>query len=233
MGDPKLAEFFARDIVLLRQVGINPIVVHGGGPQIADMLERLNIKSTFVDGLRVTDKNSINVVEMVLAGSINKKIVASVNRAGACAIGICGKDGDLIKAERITSLNKDVNGKTPDLGLVGKPKAINPNILSTFEKANIIPIVAPIALSEDGETLNINADTVAGAIASAVKATRLYMLTDVAGVLDKNNELIPEISTTDAEGYIKSGVINGGMIPKTTTCVESIRSGVELSLIHI
>ncbi len=231
MGDPKLADLFARDIVLLRQVGINPIVVHGGGPQIAAMLERLNIKSTFVSGLRVTDNNSIKIIEMVLAGSINKKIVSAINLAGACAVGICGKDGDLIKAERMSLSKKNTYDKSSDLGLVGAPSKINPNILKAFEKANIIPIIAPIAMGKDGETLNINADTVAGAIASAVRATRLYMLTDVPGVLDKNEELIPDISIADAKKYIKNGIIDGGMIPKITTCVESIMAGVECAAI--
>ncbi len=183
MGDDKVAENFARDIVLLKQVGINPIVVHGGGPQIGAMLERLKIKSSFIDGLRVTDADTVDIVEMVLCGSINKQIVSAINRAGGFAVGMSGKDGNLIRAEKVRRTKRDPGSnieKILDLGYVGEPKEINPHILDTFEKSDIIPVIAPIGVGPNGETFNINADTAAGAVAGAVGATRLLMLTDVA-----------------------------------------------------
>ena len=222
MGDLGLSNLFARDIALLQQIGINPIVVHGGGPQIGLMLDRLNIKSSFVDGLRVTDKSAIDIVEMVLSGSINKQIVSSINRAGATAIGISGKDGGLIAATKLKYFSKKNKKHSVDLGLVGEPTKVDPQILSAFAESNIIPVIAPIGFGENGETFNINADIVAGAIASAVKATRLYMLTDVPGVLDKNGKLIPEISISKAEKFLKQKVIFGGMIPKINTCITAM-----------
>ena len=231
MGDPGMANLFARDIVLLRHVGINPIVVHGGGPQIGQMLQRLNIESKFVDGLRITDKPSIEIVEMVLSGSINKSIVSSINLAGATAIGISGKDGNLILAKRLIRPTKQKNKEAQDLGLVGEPTKINPNILAAFANNNIIPVIAPIGMDQNGETLNINADTVAGAIASAVKAARLYMLTDVPGLLDKSGSLVSEVSISRAEKYIEQKVISGGMIPKIETCISAMKSGVDCAAI--
>lgn len=230
MGDPKLFDLFARDMVLLRQVGIRPIVVHGGGPQIGAMLEKLGIKSEFIDGLRVTDQATIDVVEMVLSGSINKQIVSAINAAGGTGIGISGKDGGLIRADRLKRTTRDPDSnieRIVDLGLVGEPKVISPHILEAFEDSDVIPVIAPIGTGPDGETLNINADTAAGAIAGATRAARLYMLTDVAGVLDKNNELITDLTLADAESIIKSGVITGGMIPKIETCIDAIQSGVD------
>ncbi len=229
MGDDELSKRFASDIVLLRQVGLNPIVVHGGGPQIGAMLEKLQIKSEFIDGLRVTDQATVEVVEMVLSGSINKQVVASINEAGGYAAGLSGKDGNLIKAEKLRRTVRDPDSnieRVLDLGLVGEPKEINPHLLETFEKSDITPVIAPIGAGPNGETLNINADTVAGAIATAISATRLYMLTDVAGVLDKDGKLIAEMTVSEARARIDDGTIKGGMIPKIETCINAVENGV-------
>jgi acetylglutamate kinase len=234
MGDANLAKLFARDIVLLRQVGINPVVVHGGGPQIGQMLERLKIKSAFIDGLRVTDKETVDVVEMVLAGSINKSIVSAINEAGGFAVGLSGKDGNLIRAQRLRRTKRDPGSNIErilDLGLVGEPTEINPHILDFYERSDITPVVAPIGMGTQGETLNINADTAAGAIAAAVGARRLMMLTDVEGVLDKSGQLIAKMTTKEARRYIADGTIHGGMIPKIETCLEAVGKGVEGAVI--
>jgi acetylglutamate kinase len=215
---------FASDVVLLKQVGINPIVVHGGGPQIGDMLKRLGIKSSFVDGLRVTDKATMEVVEMVLAGSVNKEIVSSINAAGGRAIGLSGKDGGLIEAK------KHVGG-SGDLGFVGEPAKINADVLATLERSEMIPVIAPVGVGTDRETYNINADTVAGAVAAAVKASRLLLLTDVPGVLDKEKRLLSELTVGDVRRLIADGTISGGMIPKVETCVEAVEGGVEGAVI--
>jgi acetylglutamate kinase len=225
MGDPELSRLFARDIVLLRQIGINPIVVHGGGPQIGQMLKRLRIKSEFVDGLRITDDKTVNVVEMVLSGSINKQIVTAINAAGGFAIGLSGKDGNLIKADKLKRTVRDPNSNIEqvlDLGLVGEPTEINPHILALFDESDITPVIAPIGVGPEGETLNINADTVAGAIAGAVGAKRLLVLTDVVGVLDKSGKLISEITATQARALMDDGTISGGMIPKVETCLAAL-----------
>ncbi|MDF1687077.1 MAG: acetylglutamate kinase [Parvibaculaceae bacterium] len=228
MGDETLSRQFAKDIVLLKQAGVNPIVVHGGGPQIGAMLKRLNIKSEFADGLRITDKATVDVVEMVLAGSINKQIVTALNQAGGKAVGLSGKDGNLIQARKVTPTGtSDSNIEKLDLGFVGEPAQINPEILETIIKSDIIPVVAPIGVGADGETFNINADTAAGALASAMSAERLLLLTDVRGVLDKAGQLIPEISLDEARGFMKDGTISGGMIPKLETCITSVEQGVE------
>lgn len=230
MGDQKLFDLFARDMVLLRQVGIRPIVVHGGGPQIGAMLEKLQIKSEFIDGLRVTDQATIDVVEMVLSGSINKQIVASITAAGGTAIGISGKDGGLIRADRLTRTKRDPDSnieKVIDLGLVGEPRAIAPKVIDAFADSDVIPVIAPIGVGPDGETLNINADTAAGAIAAAMGAARMYMLTDIEGVLDQDKKLISELTVSEARAAIESGVITGGMIPKIENCIDAIQSGVE------
>lgn len=234
MGDAGLAKLFARDIVLLRQVGINPVVVHGGGPQIGQMLERLKIKSAFIDGLRVTDKDTVDVVEMVLAGSINKSIVSAINEAGGFAVGLSGKDGNLIRAQRLRRTKRDPGSNIErilDLGLVGEPTEINPHILDFYERSDITPVIAPIGSGAQGETLNVNADTAAGAIAAAVGARRLMMLTDVEGVLDKSGRLIHEMTTSEARRYIADGTIHGGMIPKIETCLEAVGKGVEGAVI--
>ncbi|MDX2221544.1 MAG: acetylglutamate kinase [Rhodospirillaceae bacterium] len=234
MGDDAVAANFARDIVLLKQVGIDPVVVHGGGPQIGAMLERLKIKSSFVDGLRVTDAATVEIVEMVLSGSINKQIVTAINRAGGFAVGMSGKDGNLIKARKLRRTKKDPGSnieKILDLGFVGEPHEINPHILDQFEQSDIIPVIAPIGVGPDGETYNINADTAAGAIAGAVGAQRLLMLTDVPGVLDDTGRLIKEMTVERAKTLIQSGTISGGMIPKVETCLEAVEQGVGAAVI--
>ncbi len=234
MGDGELAELFARDIVLLRQVGINPVVVHGGGPQIGKMLERLKIQSEFIDGLRVTDKETVDVVEMVLAGSINKKIVSAINDAGGFAVGLSGKDGHLLRAEKVKRSKRDPQSNIEhilDLGLVGRPTKITPHVLDLFDESDITPVIAPIGTGPNGETLNVNADQVAGAIASALAASRLLMLTDVVGVLDSEGRLMPEITVNEAKAMIKDGTISGGMIPKVETCIQAVEGGVEGAVI--
>src|SRR5215471_15894808 len=232
MGDPTTGDSFARDVVLLKQVGVNPIVVHGGGPQIAQMLRRLGIESTIVDGLRVTDAATMEVVEMVLAGTINKQIVSAINAEGGCAIGLCGKDGGLIRARKMVLTRVEAGTKTEiDLGFVGEPQQIAAHVLDTFKQSDIIPVIAPIGVGPQGETYNINADTVAGAVAAAVKATRLLLLTDVAGVLDADQKLVSEITSSSARQLIADGVISGGMIPKVETCLEAVEGGVEAAVI--
>ncbi len=234
MGDERVAELFARDIVLLRQVGINPVVVHGGGPQIGAMLARLKIKSEFIDGLRVTDRETVEVVEMVLSGAINKQLAAMVNAAGGVAIGLSGKDGGLIRAEKLTRTRRDPDSnieRVLDLGFVGQPRHIDVSIIRALEKSGIIPIIAPIGLGPNGETFNINADTVAGAVASALKAARLLLLTDVAGVKGKDGQLMHELTDADVRRLIGDGTITGGMIPKVETCLEAVEGGAEAAVI--
>ncbi len=234
MGDETTAARFASDVVLLKQVGINPIVVHGGGPQIGAMLDRLRIQSSFIDGLRVTDAATVEIVEMVLCGSINKAIVTAINKAGGFAVGMSGKDGNLIKARKLRRSKKDPGSnieKILDLGFVGEPSEINPHILDTFEESDIIPVIAPIGVGPHGETYNINADTAAGAIAAAAGATRLLMLTDIAGVLDDTGRLIKEMTVERAKTLIQSGTISGGMIPKVETCLDAVDQGVEAAVI--
>jgi acetylglutamate kinase len=232
MGDTAVGDSFARDVVLLKQVGINPIVVHGGGPQIANMLKRLGIKTSIVDGLRVTDRETMEVVEMVLAGTINKQLVSAINAEGGCAIGLSGKDGRLIEARKAVRTRVESGVRTEvDLGFVGEPERIAAAVLDTFKQSDIIPVIAPIGVGPGGETYNINADTVAGAVASAVKATRLLLLTDVEGVLDADKKLISELTATAARQLIADGVINGGMIPKIETCLEAVDGDVEAAVI--
>jgi acetylglutamate kinase len=232
MGDPGVGDWFSRDVVLLKQVGIHPIVVHGGGPQIAQMLKRLGIQSTFVDGLRVTDAATMEVVEMVLAGTINKQLVSAINTEGGRAVGLCGKDAALIEAGKMILTRVEAGVRTEiDLGFVGEPRRISTGVLDTFKQSDIIPVIAPIGVGASGETYNINADTVAGAIASAVKATRLLLLTDVAGVLDGDQRLISEITAAGARRMIAEGVIHGGMIPKVETCLQAVDGGVEAAVI--
>lgn len=230
--DGMAGDSFARDVVLLKQVGINPIVVHGGGPQIAHMLKRLGIETRFVDGLRVTDRDTMEVVEMVLAGTINKQIVSAINAEGGCAIGLTGKDGGLIEATKLVRSRVEAGVRTEiDLGFVGEPRQIAANVLATFKQSDIIPVIAPIGVGAGGETYNINADTVAGAVAAAVNATRLLLLTDVAGVLDADQRLITELTAGTARRLIAEGVINGGMIPKIETCLDAVDGGVEAAVI--
>ncbi len=234
MGDDALADMFARDVVLMKQVGINPVVVHGGGPQIGEMLERLKIQSSFIDGLRVTDRATVDIVEMVLSGSINKQIVTAINEAGGTAIGISGKDGSLIRARKLRRRKKASDSnieKVLDLGFVGEPETIDANILNTLRESDIIPVIAPIGVGKGGTTYNINADTVAGAVAGALGASRLLMLTDVSGVKDKKGALISEITAARARTLIRNGAISGGMIPKIETCLKAVAESVEAAVI--
>jgi acetylglutamate kinase len=234
MTDPVLQADFAADVVLLKLVGMNPIVVHGGGPQIGQMLAKLNIKSSFVDGLRVTDSDTVDVVEMVLAGSINKMIVKEINAAAGKAIGICGKDGNLIRARKLTRTKKDPDSnieKILNLGFVGEPYLIDPEVLNVFEDSEIIPVIAPIGIGDNGETFNINADTAAGAIAAALQASKLIILTDVDGVMLPNGELVSHLNIATAKQMIQDGVITGGMIPKIETCINALENNV--SYAHI
>lgn len=232
MGGDKNLKNFAKNVVLLKQVGINPIVVHGGGPQIGQMLGKLDIKSSFVDGLRVTDSDTVDVVEMVLAGSINKMIVKEINAAGGKAIGICGKDGNLIRAKKLTRVKKDPDSnieKILNLGFVGEPYKVDPEILTVFEDSDIIPVIAPIGIGDNGETFNINADTAAGAIAGAMQALKLIILSDVNGVLLPNGELVSHLNIATAKQMIQDGIITGGMIPKIETCIAALEAGVGFS----
>ena len=234
MGEERLADLFAADVVLLKQIGMNPIVVHGGGPQIGQMLERLKIKSSFIDGLRVTDRETVEIVEMVLSGSINKQLVSAVNNAGGFAIGLSGKDANLIRAKKLERARRESDShieKVLDLGFVGEPQSINTDVLALFERSAIIPVIAPIGVGGAGETYNINADTVAGAVAAAVKATRLLLLTDVKGVLDKQKQLLHELTLAEVHALIADGTIQGGMIPKVETCLEAVEGGVEAAVI--
>jgi acetylglutamate kinase len=230
MGDEQNARDFARDIVLLEQAAINPVVVHGGGPQIAAMLKKLGIKSEFAAGLRVTDEATIEIVEMVLAGSINKQIVGYINDAGGKAVGLCGKDGNMVQAKKVTRTVVDPDSnieKIVDLGFVGEPDKVDLFVLNAILGKEMIPVLAPVATSADGGTFNVNADTFAGAIAGALKAKRLLLLTDVPGVLDKSKSLISELSVADARRLIADGTISGGMIPKVETCIYALDQGVE------
>ncbi len=234
MGDAELAEIFARDIVLMKQVGIHPVVVHGGGPQIGAMLERLAVKSEFVDGLRITDADTVAIVEMVLSGTINKQIVTAINRAGGRAIGLSGKDGDLIKANRLrrTKRDKDSNiEKILDLGFVGEPCEVNPQVLTSLEQSGMIPVIAPIGIGAGGETYNINADTAAGAVAAAIGATRLLLLTDVTGVMDRDGNHLTDLVSDQVRDLMADGTITGGMIPKLETCLSALKMGVEAAVI--
>ncbi|HZD89701.1 MAG TPA: acetylglutamate kinase [Pseudolabrys sp.] len=230
MGAEQTARDFAKDIVLLEQTAINPVVVHGGGPQIQAMLTKLGIKSEFAAGLRITDEKAIEIVEMVLAGSINKQIVGYVNAAGGKAIGLCGKDGNMVQAKKVTRTVVDPDSnieKVVDLGFVGDPDKVDASMLNQLIGREMIPVLAPLATSAEGGTFNVNADTFAGAIAGALKAKRLLLLTDVPGVLDKSKNLIRELSVADARKLIADGTISGGMIPKVETCIYALDQGVE------
>ncbi|GGJ06158.1 acetylglutamate kinase [Neoroseomonas lacus] len=234
MGQEETALRFGRDIALLEQVGVNPVVVHGGGPQINAMLKRLNVKSTFVQGLRVTDEEMLDVVEMVLAGPVNKQVAEAITRAGVMAVGISGKDGGLIRARKLQRTYRDPESNIEqvlDLGFVGEPESVNPKVLQLMIGADIVPVVAPVGIGADGQTYNINADTAAGAIAGALNAERLLMLTDVAGVLDPEKRLIPEMSVAEVKAGIAAGWIAGGMIPKVETCIYAIERGVKGAVI--
>jgi len=234
MGDPELTHDFAEDVVLLKAVGINPVVVHGGGPQIGAMLKKLGVESRFIDGLRVTDKATAEVAEMVLSGAINKEIVGWIGKAGGKALGISGKDGGLVRATKVQRTSRDPDSQIEqvvDLGFVGDPTHVDTSILETACAAGMIPVIAPIAPGEDGETYNINADTMAGAIAAALGAARLFLLTDVPGVLDKDKQLLTDLRPADIERLRSDGTISGGMIPKLETCVHAVEAGCEAAVV--
>jgi acetylglutamate kinase len=229
-----VSQSFAQDIVLMKQTGVDPVVVHGGGPQIGAMLKQLAIPSSFIDGLRVTDEAAVKIVEMVLAGSINKEIVSGINAAGGRAVGISGKDGNLVIARKLERYKLDpttLERKLVDLGFVGEPETINPQVLRTIINSDLIPVIAPIGVGHTGETFNINADTVAGAVAGAMAASRLLLLTDVEGVLDREGKLIPRLNVNEARALIADGTILGGMIPKIETAIEAVEAGVSAAVI--
>ena len=229
MGDPSLMERFARDVTLMKQCNVQPIVVHGGGPQISDMLGKLGLGAEFVEGLRVTDEATVKVVEMVLAGAINKEIVTAINQAGGRAVGLSGKDADLIVAEKLMRTVRDPDSnieKVLDIGFVGAPVEVNPGVLESFIASDFIPVVAPVGVGRKGETFNINGDTAAGAIAGAMKAKRLLLLTDVEGVKNAEGQVLTDLNRADVETLCRDGVISGGMIPKTETALKAIADGV-------
>jgi len=234
MGDPELARDFAEDVVLLKAIGINPVVVHGGGPQIGAMLKKLGVESQFIDGLRVTDKATAQVAEMVLSGAINKELVAWISAAGGKAIGISGKDGNMVTASKVTRTKKDPESnieQVVDLGFVGEPETVDTTVIDTLSAAGMIPVIAPIAAGSDGETYNINADTMAGAVAAAIGAARLFLLTDVTGVLDKDKNLLTQLTPADIDRLSADGTIQGGMIPKLETCVHAVLAGCEAAVV--
>ena len=234
MGDAALAQDFAADIVLLKAVGINPVVVHGGGPQIGAMLKKLGVESEFVDGLRVTDAETAKVAEMVLSGAINKELVGWINAAGGKAIGISGKDGNFVRATKVQRTQKDPDSnieRSIDLGFVGEPQTVDRSVIDTISGAGMIPVIAPIGVGDDGHTYNINADTMAGAIAGALGASRLFLLTDVAGVLDKTGQLLSDLDPEAISALQADGTISGGMIPKIETCVAAVAAGVDAAVI--
>src|SRR5580692_9769969 len=230
MGDEHLAREFARDIVLLEQTAINPIVVHGGGPQIEAMLKRVGVQSHYEAGLRITDEKTLEIVEMVLSGLINKQMVGYMNEAGGKAIGLCGKDGNMVVARKLRRTVIDPSShieRVVDLGFVGEPDKVDVTVLDQILGRELIPVLAPVAMSSVGGTYNVNADTFAGAIAGALKAKRLLLLTDVPGVLDKSKQLIKQLTIADARRLIADGTISGGMIPKVETCIYALEAGVE------
>ncbi|GHC85823.1 acetylglutamate kinase [Novosphingobium pokkalii] len=234
MGDPEAARDFAEDIVLLKAVGVNPVVVHGGGPQIGAMLKKLGVESRFVDGLRVTDAATAEVAEMVLSGKINKELVSWISAAGGKALGISGKDAGLVTATKVERTTKDPESnieRAVDLGFVGEPTEIDPMIIHTASAAGFIPVIAPIGVGKDGHTYNINADTMAGAIAAKLGASRLFLLTDVPGVLDKDKRLLTDLTPDDIAGLTEDGTISGGMIPKLETCVHAVEAGCEAAVV--
>lgn len=234
MGDAALAQQFAEDVVLLKAVGINPVVVHGGGPQIGAMLERVGVKSEFIDGLRVTTKETAEIAEMVLSGAINKELVSWISKAGGKAVGISGKDGNFVRAHKLRRTKKDEDSNIEriiDLGFVGEPHSVDRKIIDSISNDDMIPVIAPIAIGDDGNTYNINADTMAGAIAAALDAARLFLLTDVAGVLGKSGDLLTDLTLKDIETLQSDGTIYGGMIPKLETCTHAIKGGVDAAVI--
>ncbi|AOR78320.1 MULTISPECIES: acetylglutamate kinase [Sphingomonadaceae] len=234
MGDPEKAVDFAEDVVLLKAVGINVVVVHGGGPQIGAMLKKVGVESQFVDGLRITDKATAEVAEMVLSGAINKEIVGWIAKAGGKAMGVSGKDGGMVTARKVSRTRKDPDSlieQVVDLGFVGEPEHIDTRVIETISGAGMIPVIAPIAAGPDGGTYNVNADTMAGAIAAALGASRLFLLTDVPGVLDKQGELLTDLTPAAIAGLKEDGTISGGMIPKLETCIHAVEAGCEAAVV--
>ena len=229
MVEEKLKESFARDIIMMKYIGLNPVVVHGGGPQIGKVLETMKIESQFIQGMRVTDSQTMDVVEMVLGGKVNKEIVTNINRYGGKAVGITGKDGGLIQARQLemTAVNPDtLTPEIIDIGMVGEVESVDPTIIKSLEESNFIPVIAPIGSGLNGETYNINADLVAGRIAGALKAEKLILLTDIEGVKDKQGKLISTIDIKRVPDLINNGTISGGMIPKVNCCVDAVEEGV-------
>jgi len=230
MVDEDLKDKFARDLVMMKYIGMNPVVVHGGGPQIGSLLKKLGKESKFIQGMRVTDAETMNIVEMVLVGMVNKEIVGLINRHGGNAVGLSGKDGNLVEAEKYF-LNDDKAKTAPseiiDIGLVGKVKAVNAQLIVSLTHNSFIPIIAPTGIGENGETYNINADIVAGEIAAALGAEKLLLLTDVPGVLDENKQLIHTMTNQDALNLIDDGTVEGGMFPKVKCCLKALRGGVK------
>ena len=229
MEEESLKRNFALDIVLLKYIGINPVVIHGGGPQIGEVLAKMGKKSQFIEGMRVTDAETMDVVEMVLVGKLNKEIVTLINQQGGKAVGLSGKDGRLITAKKLRltrSRGRDEVPKVIDIGMVGEVKEINPGVIEALERENFIPVIAPVGVGEEGETYNINADLVAGKVASALKAEKLILLTDVEGVVDKKKQLIPALSSKQAKRLITQKVISSGMIPKVNCCLNALEEGV-------
>lgn len=234
MGEADLAEGFAHDIVLMKQVGVNPVIVHGGGPQIKEMMDRMRLESQFVDGLRVTDAPTMEIVEMVLSGRINKEIAAAINRAGGRAVGLSGRDCNMVQASKLKRTKKDPDSNIEqilDLGFVGEPNSVDPHVLEVLKESDLIPVIAPIGYGKNGEIFNINADTMAGAIAEAVEARRLLLLTDVGGVLDKDGKQLTSLTVEQVGRLIDDGTIEGGMIPKVETCIRALAGGVEAAVI--
>lgn len=229
MEEERLKRNFALDVVLLKYIGMNPVIVHGGGPQIGQLLTKLGKKSEFIEGMRVTDKETMDVVEMVLVGKVNKEIVSLINQQGGKAVGLSGKDGRLINAKKLKITKSRGKGKPPeiiDIGMVGEVKAINPGVIESLEKENFIPVIAPIGVGEEGETYNINADLVAGKVASALKAEKLILLTDVEGVMDEKKQLIPSLDAKQAKRMMTQKIISSGMIPKVNCCLAALEEGV-------
>jgi len=229
MEEQGLKRSFALDVVLLKYIGLNPVIVHGGGPQIGDVLTKMGKKSQFIEGMRVTDGETMDVVEMVLVGKVNKELVTLINQQGGKAVGLSGKDGQLIIAKKLRLTKSHGKGEMPeviDIGMVGEVKAINPGIIEALEKENFIPIIAPVGMGEEGETYNINADLVAGKVASALKAEKLILLTDVEGVMDEKHRLIPTLDTKQAKSLMAQKVISSGMIPKVNCCLGALEDGV-------
>ncbi|PIY75260.1 MAG: acetylglutamate kinase, partial [Rhodobacterales bacterium CG_4_10_14_0_8_um_filter_70_9] len=234
MGDDAAMASFARDVVLMKQCNVHPVVVHGGGPQIAAMLKRVGVESSFVDGLRVTDQATVEIVEMVLSGAINKRIVSAINAQGGRAVGLSGKDANLMICEKVTRTKRDPDSnieRVLDLGFVGEPREVNPAILETILRSEFIPVVAPVGAGRHGETFNVNADTAAGAVAGAIKAARLLLLTDVEGVKDRDGDVITDLSPEQCARLMEDGVIAGGMIPKVRTALDALAQGVGAAVI--